>query len=77
MLTVVNLDPVNRQSGWLYLDTKQLGLTDESVYLCEDVLSGSAYTWRGPSNFVALDPAVQPAHLFVIRNSDSDTSRRQ
>ncbi len=77
VLTVVNLDPVNRQSGWLYLDTKQLGLTDESVYLCEDVLSGSAYTWRGPSNFVALDPAVQPAHLFVIRNSDSDTSRRQ
>ena len=68
VLTVVNLDPVNRQTGWLYLHTAGLGLTDESVYACEDQLSGAAYTWRGPSNFVALDPAVQPAHVFVVRS---------
>ncbi len=66
VLTVVNLDPLNRQYGWLYLDTAQLGLTDESVYTCEDMLSGAAYTWQGPSNFVALDPLVQPAHIFVV-----------
>ncbi len=66
VLTVVNLDPLNRQSGWLYLDTKQMGLTDESTYTVEDVLSGAAYTWHGPSNYVALDPAVQPGHVFVV-----------
>ncbi len=66
VLTVVNLDPFHRQSGWLYLDTAQLGLTDESVYTVEDVLTGAAYSWRGPSNFVALDPRSQPGHLFVI-----------
>ncbi len=66
VLTVVNLDPFNRQSGWLYLDTAQLGLTDQSTYTVEDVLTGASYTWRGPSNYVALDPAVQPGHLFIF-----------
>lgn len=67
VLTVVNLDPLNRQAGWLYLDTRQLGLTDQSTYEVEDALTGAAYTWTGPSNFVALDPASQPAHIFVVR----------
>ncbi len=67
VLTVVNLDPVNRQAGWLYLDTKALGLTDESTYTVQDALSGASYTWRGPSNFVALDPSVQPAHIFTVQ----------
>ena len=66
VLTVVNLDPFNRQTGWLYLDTAQLGLTDQSSYTVEDVLTGAAYRWYGPSNFVALDPRSQPGHLFVI-----------
>ncbi len=75
ILTVINLDPVNRQMGWLYLDTAQLGLTDESVYTCEDLLTGASYEWRGPSNYVALDPAEQPGHLFVVNGSAN--SRRQ
>ena len=75
VLTVVNLDPVNRQAGWLYLDTARLGLSDESVYSCEDLLSGAAYTWRGPSNFVALDPAVQPAHVFVVRGTATESTQ--
>ena len=67
VLTVVNLDPFNRQAGWLYLDTLQLGLTDRSTYTVEDLLSGATYTWTGPANFVALDPGAQPAHVFVVR----------
>ncbi len=66
VLTVVNLDPLQPQSGWLYLDTKQLGLTDESAYTVEDALTGASYNWFGPSNFVALDPKAQPAHIFTI-----------
>ncbi len=77
VLTVVNLDPRNRQSGWLYLDTAQLGLTDTSTYEVEDLLSGAVYTWRGPSNFVALDPAAQPAHVFVIRPIIRDTLQNE
>lgn len=69
VLTVVNLDPVHRQTGWLFIDTQQLGLTDQSSYTVEDLLSGASYPWRGASNWVALDPAVQPAHIFVVRSA--------
>ena len=67
VLVVVNLDPVNRQTGWLYLWMAKLGLTDASTYTVEDLLTGAQYTWRGPSNFVALDPALQPAHIFRVQ----------
>ncbi len=67
ILTIVNLDPVRRQTGWLYLWMEQLGLTDTSTYTVEDLLNGATYTWRGPGNFVALDPEVTPAHIFVVR----------
>ncbi len=70
ILAVANLDVYNRQSGWVYLDTKQLGLTDESTYTCEDLLTGAIYTWHGPSNYVALDPRDQPGHLFVVTEND-------
>jgi starch synthase (maltosyl-transferring) len=68
VLAIVNLDPVQSQSGWIYLDMQQLGLTDESSFTVEDLLTGASYAWTGPSNYVALDPAVQPAHLFVVRS---------
>jgi starch synthase (maltosyl-transferring) len=66
VLTIVNLDPVHRQSGFVYLWMFQLGLTDESTYTVEDLLTGASYQWRGPSNYVSLDPAVTPAHVFRV-----------
>ena len=67
ILTIVNLDPVRRQSGFVYLWMQQLGLTDESTYSVEDLLNGTTYPWRGPSNYVSLDPAVTPAHVLRVR----------
>jgi starch synthase (maltosyl-transferring) len=66
ILTIVNLDPLKRQTGWVYLWMEQLGLTDESAYTVEDLLTGATYQWRGPGNYVALDPAVTPAHVFRV-----------
>jgi starch synthase (maltosyl-transferring) len=31
------------------------------------VLTDARYTWHGARNYVRLDPAVMPAHLFVVR----------
>ena len=69
VLTIVNLDPAQRQTGFVYLWMQQLGLTDESTYTVEDLLTGASYTWRGPSNYVALDPEVTPAHIFRVVGS--------
>ena len=67
ILTIVNLDPAAQQSGYVYLWMQQLGLTDQDTYMVEDLLSGASYQWQGPGNYVSLDPAVTPAHVFRIR----------
>jgi starch synthase (maltosyl-transferring) len=67
VLTIVNLDPHNTQSGWVTLDLEQLGIATDRPYQVHDLLSNLRYEWRGPSNFVILDPRRVPAHVFKIR----------
>ncbi|MHB1949957.1 MAG: alpha-1,4-glucan--maltose-1-phosphate maltosyltransferase [Acidiferrobacteraceae bacterium] len=66
ILVVVNLDPRNVQSGWVDVQFDKLGFTDSGTYAVYDVLSASGYTWQCGRNFVRLDPATAPAHLFRV-----------
>jgi starch synthase (maltosyl-transferring) len=67
ILSVVNLDPHNTQSGWLTLDLAELRLAADQPFQVHDLLSDQRYQWRGSRNFVALDPRRMPAHVFKIR----------
>ncbi len=67
ILTIVNLDPHNTQSGWLHLELASLGLQTDRLYQVHDLLTDQRYQWRGPDNFVMLDPHRIPAHVFRIR----------
>ena len=67
VLVIANLDPHHTQSGWLQLDLATLGLPSEGSFQVHDLLSGARFLWRGPRNYVALDPAHSPAHVFRIR----------
>ena len=66
VLTVVNLDPARPQSGWLDLDESELGLTPGQPFEVRDLLDGERYGWRGRGNYVLLDPAERPAHVFAV-----------
>lgn len=66
-LVVVNLDLQHRQAGWVQLDLGAMGLEEGMPFQVEDALSGSRYLWQGAANYVELDPASMPAHLFRIR----------
>jgi starch synthase (maltosyl-transferring) len=66
VLTVVNLDHRNVQSGWVGLDLEAIGLRAELPYIAHDLLSDARYVWRGGSNFVSLDPDNVPCHLFAL-----------
>ena len=71
VLVAINLDPVQEQAGWIDLDLKRLGIPHDENFVVEDLLTGVSYTWRDRSNYVALRPEVQPAHVFRIsRRSD-------
>jgi len=67
VLVVVNLDPGHAQSGWLHLDTAALGVEPERKFQVRDLLTDRQYLWDGARNFVQLDPAGIPAHVFSVR----------
>jgi starch synthase (maltosyl-transferring) len=48
------------------LDVKELDLAADQPFEMHDLLTGARYLWRGPSNFVGLDPNVVPAHIFRV-----------
>ncbi len=66
VLTVVNLDHRHAQAGWVTVDLAALGLVDDTPYVAHDLLSDARYVWRGPTNFVSLDPADVPCHVFAL-----------
>ncbi len=67
ILGVVSLDPLWSQSGFVELDLGRLGIDATEPFALVDQLDGAVYTWKGSRNFVLLDPAQHPAHLFTLR----------
>lgn len=67
LLIVVNLDPYHRHYGWLELPLETLGLSAWQTYQMHDLLSEARYLWRGPRNYVELDPQKSPAHILCLR----------
>ena len=47
-----------------------LGIDPSAPYVLEDLLTGAHYTWRGPRNYVRLDPAHQVAHVLRVVRED-------
>jgi starch synthase (maltosyl-transferring) len=68
ILVVANLDSHNRQAGWVSLDLDAFHLGSEESFQVHDLLTDARYVWHGPRNFVDLNPAVLPAHIFKVRS---------
>jgi len=66
VLVAVNLDPESVQAGTVYLDLVALGLDPTETFLLHDLLSGTRYQWTGNTNYIRLDPATMPAHIFHL-----------
>ena len=67
MLVVVNLSPHHTSAGWLDVPLEELGLDPDRAFQMHDLLGGATFLWQGPRNYVALDPAQSPAHVFRVR----------
>jgi starch synthase (maltosyl-transferring) len=66
VLTIVNLDPVNTQAGFVTLDLAALGVTDGATFDVFDLLANRGYRWQGSRNYVELRPYEVPAHVFRV-----------
>jgi starch synthase (maltosyl-transferring) len=67
VLVVVNLDPNHEQAGLVDLDVDALGVDPDHPYQLDDLLTDHHYIWEGSRNFVQLDPAGIPAHVFSVQ----------
>lgn len=67
VLVVVNLDPDYEQGGFVDLDVDAIGVDPDHQYQLYDLLTDRRYLWEGSRNFVQLDPAGIPAHVFSVR----------
>jgi starch synthase (maltosyl-transferring) len=67
IMVVVNLDPHHTHGGWVdFSPTLLEGGADRSFQM-HDLLGGSRFLWNKGMNYVELDPAVVPAHIFRVR----------
>jgi starch synthase (maltosyl-transferring) len=66
IVAIVNLDFRYKQSGWVELPLQDFGLDPGQPFQVEDLLTGARFEWRGPKNYVELDPHM-PAHILKIR----------
>jgi starch synthase (maltosyl-transferring) len=68
VLVVVNLDPHQAREATVWLDLPELGMDWHEEFTVRDELSGEIYSW-GQANYVRLDPAVRPAHIFTVTHA--------
>jgi starch synthase (maltosyl-transferring) len=68
ILAIVNLDPHNRQAGWVNVDLDAFHLGSEESYQVHDLLTDAHYVWHGSRNFVELNPSLLPAHIFRVQS---------
>jgi starch synthase (maltosyl-transferring) len=74
LVTVVNLDPHHRQTGWFEIPTAEYRIA-EGPFQAHDLLSGARYIFGGPWNYVELDPHVVPAHMSSESDAGSGPNR--
>ena len=67
IVAVVNLDPDRTQSGMVDLPLDAFHLDPRQPYQMHDLLTDAKYVWRGPRNYVELNPQRLPAHIFCVR----------
>jgi starch synthase (maltosyl-transferring) len=65
VLVVVNLDPHQAREATVWLDMPALGMDWPEGFTVTDELDGESYRW-GQANYVRLDPAWRPAHIFTV-----------
>ncbi|HEX9063699.1 MAG TPA: alpha-1,4-glucan--maltose-1-phosphate maltosyltransferase [Streptosporangiaceae bacterium] len=65
VLVVVNLDPHQAREATIWLDRTAFDIDVGAGFTVTDELTGASYRW-GEANYVRLDPAIAPAHIFTV-----------
>lgn len=72
VLVIVNLDQYNKQNGYVQLPKERLRLGENINVKLQEVMMNEYYTWTQEWNYVELDPAKMPFHVFVLQVIESN-----
>jgi starch synthase (maltosyl-transferring) len=67
LIMVVNVDPFHMQHGFVDLPFAEWSIEAGSTLHVTDLLSNERYHWRGPRNYVRLDPQGRMAHILLAQ----------
>ena len=67
VFVAASLDTAAVRGGLVDVPIHELGIAPDQPYGMHEVLSGTTYEWRGPRGYVRLDPARDPAQIFVLQ----------
>jgi len=76
VLVVVNLDPHQPREATVWLDRAAFTFDVGAGFTVTDELTGESYQW-GEANYVRLDPARAPAHIFTVTADQPGDGARQ
>jgi starch synthase (maltosyl-transferring) len=67
VFVAANLDPFATHAGLVDVPIGELGIAPDRPYRMHELIGDRVYEWRGPRGYVELDPAVEPAQIFVLQ----------
>ncbi|MFN2526486.1 MAG: alpha-1,4-glucan--maltose-1-phosphate maltosyltransferase [Actinomycetota bacterium] len=67
ILVVVNLNPWHWEEATVHINLDVLGFGHDQPFEVHDLITDTTFMWRGPDNYVRLDPMEEPAHIFRVR----------
>jgi starch synthase (maltosyl-transferring) len=67
VFVAANLDVVGSHAAMVEVPIDELGIAPDRPYLMHELLGDVTYEWRGPRGYVEMDPAREPAQIFVLR----------
>jgi starch synthase (maltosyl-transferring) len=67
VFVAASLDTAGVRGCLVDVPIHELGIAPDQPYGMHEVLSGATYEWRGPRGYVRLDPARDPAQIFVLQ----------
>jgi starch synthase (maltosyl-transferring) len=77
VLMVVSLDPHQVQEGLVCVALPDDPVEEDESYEVRDLLTDAVYRWRGPWNYVRLDPTGTPAHVLAIERGSGREEREE
>jgi len=67
LFIAVNLDPFQKHGANLTLSLNELGISPNENYIVEELITGQKLLWKGATNYIELDPQIEPAAIFKIQ----------